>query len=496
MPKGPLPDLAIVLYFLRTGHGWDQPRLAKQARIHVSDLNKYERGGKPLSRKRLEYIISFMGLPPETIDGTLDRLNANRAAARAPAPLEGSFAESRRRIEAVVSRLGRLVMDFGRSALFLLTVEGEALRARQEAGQLWLRLKKKSPADRLLFVEKSREFRTWALCELLVAESIRLAPNHPHDSREIARLAVRMAELVAEEELFRRRLQGYALAGLCNAERVCNDLPAADAAFARAEPLWVEGEPGDPGLLNPAFVPWIKAALHRAHRRFPEALKAIRLALSLDNGELRGKILLSKAAILEIFGDSEGATATLLEAAPLIDADRSPRDALILQFNGIVGLCNLERFEEAAERIDEVRALAERLGEELDLTRVVWLEGKLAAGLGRVADAEAAFAQVRQKFTTETLAFDYALVSLDLALLLLRQGNTGQVRTLAGEMLWLFTRQRIHREALAALHVFREAAQQEAATVELTRSIYRFLNRARHDPELKYEVEERTEAQQ
>ena len=33
--------------------------------------------------------------------------------------------------------------------------------------------------------------------------------------------------------------------------------------------------------------------------------------------------------------------------------------------------------------LPEVRALAERLGEELDLTRVFWLEGKVAAGLGR-----------------------------------------------------------------------------------------------------------------
>jgi transcriptional regulator with XRE-family HTH domain len=489
MPNAPLPDLAIVLYFLRTGHGWDQPRLANEAGIHVSDLNKYERGRKPLSRNRLEHIISFMGLPPETIDATLDRLHANRAAARAPAPREGSFAESRRRIEAVASRLSRLVTDFGRSALLLLTVEGEALPARQKAAQLWLRLKKKSPADRLLFVEKSREFRTWALCELLVAESIRLAANHPRDARDVARLAVRMAELVAEEELFRRRLQGYALAGLCNAERVCNDLPAADATFARAEHLWIEGEPGDPGLLNPALLPWVEAALHRANRRFPNALKAIELALSRDSGEFRGKILLSKARILETLGDPEGSTAALMEAAPLIDADRDPRDAWAVRFNLVADLCHLGRFEEGAQRIGEVRALAMRMGGQLDLTRVVWLEGKVAAGLGQSAAAEADFQQVRQKFSTEELAYDYALVSLELALVLLSAGNNDRVKALADEMFWIFKSQRIHREALAALRLFYEAARRQAATVRLTQSILRFLLRAQHDPELRYEDE-------
>ena len=493
MSHPPLPDLAIVLTFLRSGQGWSQPALAEAARIPTKLLNDYERGRKTLLRERLEQLIAPMRLPPETIDETLDRLASNRAAARQPSGLEG-FVRPYRRIEAISSQVGRLAADFCRSALTLLTLEGQALQARQQAEQLWLRLKKKSAADRLLLVEKSRDFRSWALCERLVAESIRLAANHPHESRELARLAVRMAELSPEEELFRRRLQGYALAALCNAERVCNDFPAAEAAFARAEPLWIEGEPGDPGLLNRALVPWIEAALHRDHRRFREARKAIDLALSLDNGELRGKILLSKSAILEVFGDSEGATDALAEAAPLIDPDREPRDAWAVRYNLLVGLCDLQRFEEAAGDIGEVRTLAERLGEALDLTRVVWLEGCLAAGLGREADAEAAFEQVRRAFNTEDLAFDYALASLDLALLLLKQVNTQRVKDLADEMFWIFKSQRIHRESLAALRIFYEAARQETATVELTASVYRFLRRAQHDPELKYE-EERAEAQ-
>ena len=492
MSHPPLPDLAIVLTFLRSGQGWSQPALAEAARIPTKLLNDYERGRKTLLRERLEQLIAPMGLPPETIDETLDRLASNRAAARQPAGPEGSFVRPYRRIEALSSQVGRLAADFCRSALTLLTLEGQALQARQQAEQLWLRLRKKSAADRLMLVEKSRDFRSWALCERLVAESIRLAANHPHESRDLARLAVRMAELSPEEELFRRRLQGYTLAALCNAERVCNDFPAAEAAFARAEPLWIEGEPGDPGLLNRALVPWIEAALHRAHRRFREALKAIDLALSLDNGELRGKILISKARILETLGDPEGSTAALMEAAPLIDADQEPRDALSLRYNLLVDLYALERFEEAAGRISEVRSLAERLGEALDLTRLVWLEGCLAAGLGRSADAEAAFEQVRRRFHTEELAFDYALVSLDLALLLLKQGKTGRVKILADEMFWIFKSQRIHRESLAALRVFYEAARQETATVELAASVYRFLRRAQHDPELKYE-EERTE---
>jgi len=83
---------------------------------------------------------------------------------------------------------------------------------------------------------------------------------------------------------------------VANAQRVCNDLHAMEAALTRALKLWEEGEPGDPGLLNRAVVPWIEAACRRAQRRFPEALKRIEDALALDGGELRGKILLSKSS--------------------------------------------------------------------------------------------------------------------------------------------------------------------------------------------------------
>ena len=51
-----------------------------------------------------------------------------------------------------------------------------------------------------------------------------------------------------------------------------------------------------------------------------------------------------------------------------------------------------------------MRRLAERLGEELDLLRVVWLEANVLAGLGRTADAEVSFRQVRREFAARGLA--------------------------------------------------------------------------------------------
>jgi tetratricopeptide (TPR) repeat protein len=238
-----------------------------------------------------------------------------------------------------------------------------------------------------------------------------------------------------------------------------------------------------------AWLPWIEANLCRAERRFARALQKIDKALALDQGELRGQILLSKSNIFKVIGDPSAATAVLLEAEPLIDSLRYPRLALILRFNLLVDLCDLGRAAEARPRLAEVRALAERLGEPLDLTRCIWLHGKVEAGLGNAAEALAAFAQVRREFREHELSYNYALVSLDLSLILLELGRAAEVAALARELLWIFKAQGVHREAVAALRVFCEAAKREAATVELARKVERYLRRAQLDPELRFDKE-------
>ena len=95
----------------------------------------------------------------------------------------------------------------------------------------------------------------------------------------------------------------------------------------------------------------------------------------------------------------------------------------------------------------------------------------------------------RAEFEERGLAYDYALVSFDLSLVLLEEGRTAEVRKVAGEMFQIFGAQEVHREALGALHVFCEAARREAATVELTRRVERYLRRARLDPGLLFEEE-------
>jgi tetratricopeptide (TPR) repeat protein/transcriptional regulator with XRE-family HTH domain len=482
------PDLGIVLAFIREGQGWNQTRLAQAAGTTPKVINDYEHGRRRLTRARLESLLAHMAVPPERIDVTLSCLAANRASARAPAEPDDVFAVPRRRIEKVSLRFGRLTEEFVRGGLQSLTVEGQALHGLQKGERLWLGLKRKAPtaAERRVLVEDIGKLRHWGLVVAVAAESIEKAANHPRDALELAELALSIAERVPGDAAWLDRLAGWAGVHVANGHRVCNDLRAMAASLERALKLWEEGAPGDPGLLDPAVVPWIEAACRRAQRKFRKALAKINEALALDRGELRGKILLTKSVILKALGDFEASTAALSEAAPLIDGKKEPRLAFSLEFNLLSDLCRQGRAGEAEPRLKGVSRLAERLGE-LDLSRAVWLRGLAAAGIGRAVEAEAALRQARRDFELRGLAYDYALVSLDLSLDLLEQDRHSEVRTIAEEMIEIFKRLEIDREAWMALQVFCEAAQQEAATVELIRRILSFLLRAQQDPGLRFE---------
>jgi tetratricopeptide (TPR) repeat protein len=478
--------LALVL--LRTKKkGLKQTGLAREAGFSTGQASNYEQGKSPVPRPVLDRVAELVRFPASLLDLLLREIRsflvAGKGRSRADRAAVGTHALERLALDREVADL----VLAPRRRLRPAVARRPRAEDRTEQAELARCFRETcTPAEARLLVEEAPEYRSWVLCEAAALRSVRRAPNHPQEAREWAELAVRIAELAPGEETWRCRLLGWALHFLANALRACNDLPAAEKTRTRGHALWEAGAPGDPGLLAEAWLPGLEANLRKDQRRFSEALKRIDEALALDRGELRGKVLMSKSNILRRLDDPAGSTAVLLEAEPLIDAEREPRLAFGVRFNLLVDLCFLGRAAEAEPRLPAVQALAERLGEPLDLARCSWLHGLVHAGLGRHEEALAALRQARRTFHEHKLAYDDALVSLDLALVLLEQGRTAEVVTIADEMVWIFKAQEVHREALAALRVFCEAAKREAATVELVRRVERFLRRAQLDPELRF----------
>ena len=344
--------------------------------------------------------------------------------------------------------------------------------ARRAARAIVGRLLPLAPARRRRLLELTAEAsRSWAVAEGLCHESASRAAHDAGESHELAALALFVAERLPGSEGWKAAVLAYCWAFLGNALRVGNDFDGADAAFARSRPLWESGSAADRERLAAWRLPDLEASLRREQQRFPEALALLERAQALaEPGDLEvGRILLNKEHVYERMGDLPAALATLEEAAPRIAAAGDPHLRFAHRFNTADVLGQLKRYAEAEALLPEIRELAIRQGNGLNSLRVLWLEARLDTGRGRRDEAARKLEEVQREFTARALPYDAALASLELAVLWLKSGRTAEVRELAAGMAWIFEAQKIRREALAALRLFTEAAQQEAATLALAR---------------------------
>jgi transcriptional regulator with XRE-family HTH domain len=482
-------ELAALVALLRGLRSWSRTRLSEASGIDKSRISLYELGKVTPSPRTQKRLAAAVGLPPsllEPVKAFIGRLLETLEAPTLPVPLPvsppGSDNEWKR---AVWEALERIVSQARAELKIKAGQPSPSDPPRPEA--LWERLKPFPIADRRLLVVGAPEYQDPQLCQLLCAESERATASDASAAQELAELALLVAEHVPGSTLFRSRLQGSAWAFVGNARRVANKLQEADAAFTRLHLLWKADATGGPNFFAEAGLLDLEASLRRAQRRFPEALALHERALAAAKEEETSLILVNEAFTLEQSGDYDRSLEVLEEAAQLVSCEAEPRLAFALRFNQAVNLLHLGRLEEAEPRLVEARELAVRLGNELDLVRVRWLSGRVAAGRGRKEEALAAFDQVRRDFEARGMGYDCALVSLELAVLHLEQGNTHEVKALTEEMKSLFEAQGVHREALAALKLFCDAARKETLTVELARQVAEYLYRAQNDSELRFE---------
>lgn len=489
MPRPSGLPTHLTLTLLRSARGWTQRELAQAARASSNVLSGYETGFRPLSLRKLEDLAAAMGFGPAVVDVALLGVELLLATIAPPSArsLVNLTETEWHRIQRAAVASAREAAEKTCDALTESVLSARAREDRRIAGEQWERLRPLPPRERRALVESDRELQSWAVCERLCAESEKAAADEASRALELADLALRVAQLVTGEEGVRSQIQGYAWAFVGNARRVGGNLPQADQAFFESERFWELGASSDQGLLDRARLLDLKASLRKHQGRFSEALALHDQALEVSHPESSTYILLNKAVTQEQMGDVDSAITTLEKASAQVDEEREPRLLFGIRFNLAVNLVHQHRHAEALALLPHVRELALKMGNGLDLVRVVWLESRVFIGLGKREEAMASLEQVRGEFTTREIAYDAALVSLELAVLYLEDDRTAEVRILARQMLWIFKSQGVHREALAALKLFCEAAEREQATVELARRIADYLEKARNNPDLHFE---------
>ena len=427
-------------------------------------------------------------LPPRLLDGTAEPgemrrvvrellLTGKRWKLEAPAVDESAYEGAFERLEAGAEELAK-------------KAEAERREARRRVEEILARLETSPVARRLGVLRKIPEASVWAAGRMLFERSFAAGFEAPERAMELARLAVAVAEestAAPADTRSRSDLLAEAWAHLGNALRIGSELREAAAAFELARRHRADGT-GDP-LLHARLLS-LEASYHADRSRFQEAIalcrRADRRLRQVGDEAGRARLLIQEAGLHVHLGAMATAIDRLEEAIDHADTAREPRLALVVLHNLISYLDQLGRHEDAFERLDEARRLAGKLGHRLDLVRLRWLEGRIAAHRGEVEDAETCWNEAREAFAANGMAYDAAMVSLETAALYSRQDRRDELRRLAVEMLPIFESCELYEGVQVALRVFSEAARAEEADVELIDRVTSFLDAARDRPDLEF----------
>ncbi len=343
--------------------------------------------------------------------------------------------------------------------------------------------------ERVHKVERARNrFRSPALVRLLVAESRKRVPADAAEAFQLARLG-RLVAHCNPQMPGAFDLIALATAQMANACRVLDDTRQADEHFAHARYVITHHGVTDTEIL--ARVDYLEGSLRMDQRQFLEAEELLARAAMLYrvSGDLveSARVLVTLGGMYFFQGDRTRAIEATTAALKGIQVDRDPRLYLCARYNLARYVTEDGQYDEAADILSVDEDLYREFPEAWTQLRLTWLRGKIAAGRGESDTAEKAFLAARDGFLAAGHGYDAAMVAIeDLTLLYLREGRTADVKRLAEEILPIFQAQDVHREALAALRLFQEAARQEQLTVQAVQKYVKYLRDARTDPSIPF----------
>jgi tetratricopeptide (TPR) repeat protein len=339
---------------------------------------------------------------------------------------------------------------------------------------------------------QARALHGWPLCEALLRKSYEARFSDPGRMLNLAESAAAVAKNIRVEKYpwpgFVADVQTRAFAELGNAFRLNLRFRDAEEAFEKAKEFL---ELGTGDLLLNARVLDLEASLRSSQRRLEEAIflldQVYGLYLEAGAPHLAGRALIKKGINTRCLGSPREAVALLEEGLRLLRIEGGPELLNIGQQALLDALTDCGEYQQASRLLLRSGLREAFAAEPLNLLKLRWVEGKIHAGLGRLATAERAFSQVRQEFLRSGQFYDAALVGVELAAVWLRQGRAAEVQELATEMHEIFDELGVEREAAKAFYFVREACRSQAVNLLLIDRIRVFLERLPWRPGLCFE---------
>ena len=318
----------------------------------------------------------------------------------------------------------------------------------------------------------------------LVERSHSLRHRNANEMLHLAHLAKLAAEAcsasAAGNELKLADLRARAWGQYGNALRICGQPQAAESALAASMEHWRQGSG------NPALHAWLLGKL--ASLAVFEGRNEDAIAIYERAGQFYHEIgdepsyaftLTQKAIAILYSGDPSWAVRTLNQAIPLIDEEDSHL-LMAACHNLIRCYIDLDRPDQALALYAEIREIYKELNDPLLLLRMTWQEGLLLRDIGHLRAAETALLQARKGYLKEQLAYEVALVSLDLTTVYVKLGLVEEVKRTVMTTVPIFHALRVKLETLAALLQIQKVADQEQQALELIRTLHSLVEPLRH----------------
>jgi tetratricopeptide (TPR) repeat protein len=330
------------------------------------------------------------------------------------------------------------------------------------------------PDEQVRLVSTEKRFACTQLVHGLIDQSHAARYADPEKMLHLALLARLVADRCttesADNELRLADLRTKAWGHFGNSLRVNGHLPEAEEALATAQ-RWREQGTGDPPL-HARLLEQL-ASLRTFQGQFDQALllneDASCIYRELGETHLLAIAMMGKANALVYAGDPESAVRVLNRAIPLIDHEEDPHLLLAVCHNLVRCYIDLDSPEQALALYTEVRPLYREFDENTILLRAGWQEGQLLRDLGHLRAAEEALLRARTGFMDRDLAYEVALVSLDLAAVYVKLRLVPELKETVATTVPIFRALRVSREALGSLLQLQQVADQEHQALELIR---------------------------
>jgi tetratricopeptide (TPR) repeat protein len=343
------------------------------------------------------------------------------------------------------------------------------------------------PASRrLLLVLNSHRLHNWFLAELVLGRAFELGFDDPAEALAFAELGVALADQLPTEKYgaslvadMRARAWGV----LANSRRINSDLDGAHEAFETALEHLDNGT-GDP--VEDASISTKRGRYFMVRRDFKRSLRvydrAIGIYRRLGEVHLMGKAMIDKAIVYSSAGDIEASIEWNQKGLASIAPELDPRASLAAKHNLSLLLHRRGDVDQAMSLLQEILPLYAQQNDAMVLLRLRWLEGRLAQAQRQFRRAEEAFREVQKGFLDREIPFEAAIVSFDLATVLLDEGRFAELKELAVQILSVFRGFGIAREVIAALELFQKAIEAQKLSVAWIGELATYVEESRSNP--------------